>query len=55
MEDAIKSVLSRVQPNKNDLQTHSVHEQELRLSVRDLEKITMEIYQKAKMKLDKSL
>lgn len=49
MEDAIKSVLSRVQANKNDLQTHSVHEQELRLSVCDLEKITMEIYQKAKM------
>jgi hypothetical protein len=47
MEDAIKSVLSRFQNNKNAPQTHSVYEKEVCLSLRDLEELTEKIYQKA--------
>lgn len=48
MEDALNAVISRFKVGEDTLKTHSVHEQELRLSVHDLEELTKEVYRKAK-------
>lgn len=47
MEDASKAVVAKFRNEKNALQTPSVYDQEMRLSARDFEELTKEIYQKA--------